>query len=120
MKIATAFAKTIDLFNAEHNKGKRVGEEGFKGIQDMPDKVWIKKIDNHWAVGIHVNQGEERTFDFGDNMQVKLKAGYMAVWYNGWLASIMTPAGGAFVGGEEANEDTFIKAIEEAIKNENN
>lgn len=39
---------------------------------------------------------------------------HLAVFYNGWLADILNPAGGWFAAGEGANEDNFIEAMRSA------
>jgi len=38
-----------------------------------------------------------------------------AIFFNGWLAGIITPFGGTLAAGSEANEDKLIAALEEQI-----
>ena len=46
----------------------------------------------------------------------KLQTYTVAVWYQGWLAGLFTPFGGVFAAGEGANEDTFLAAIDTALR----
>jgi len=41
---------------------------------------------------------------------------HAAVWWHGWLAGLIDPSGGIIAYGREANEDTFIQALDDAVE----
>ncbi len=74
------------------------------------DGAWVYRIDGSWTVAINghdsaVHVGPDKSMDFD------LPPYHMAVWYNGWIAGLVTPDGGSMAAGEGANEDTLIEAL---------
>lgn len=79
------------------------------------DGAWIEKIDSKWTVAIN---GKEKpvTVDIPNSMGISdLKPLHMAIFYNGWLAGLLTLTGGTIAAGSGANENSFIKAVETRI-----
>ena len=104
MQICTAFMKIIDL--ADHL--------GVKDIQSLR-KPWVHIIDEHWTVAVN-GQNVLQRVDPMHHMSIDdLLPYHAAVWFNGWLAGIFSPAGGTFAAGTAANEETFAAAIDAAI-----
>lgn len=87
-----------------------------KNLIELPGKKWSGKIDDNWIIAIHANEGETIEFEPEGTMGCSTTFGILVVWFNGWLAGLLDPYGGTIAAGETANEDTFIEAIENRIK----
>lgn len=72
--------------------------------------AWEHQVDEKWKVAVN-GQKETVTVD-----KLKIPPFHFAVWYNGWPAGLMSPFDGTFAAGSEANEDTFIAALDAAIE----
>lgn len=84
-----------------------------QNIKKLPGP-WIHKIDEHWTIALNgTSQKQEATPPHC--MTVELEQFHMAVWWNGWLAALLTPFDGTFAAGSKANEDTFCEAVKAAI-----
>ena len=81
------------------------------------DAPWFYKIDDHWTIAAN---GLKKQFMVSPNncMTVDLPPFHIAVWFNGWLASIFNPMDESFtfVNGECANINTFLIAMENKIQ----
>jgi len=88
---------------------------GVRNIKDF-EGAWVQKVDEQWTFAIN---GKDETLEVrpDETMGARLKFGHAAIWFNGWLAGIITPYGGEFAAGSAANEDTFIAALDAAIAN---
>lgn len=88
---------------------------GVEKINTLPG-AYICKVDNRWTFAVN---GTEKpvAVDLGkDSMGIdELRCFHMAVWFNGWLAGIINPAGGTICAGEAGNEDALIKALNDRI-----
>lgn len=89
-----------------------ISEKGTKSISEYEDKKCSMQIDEHWFIALHGNVDEVRSFCPPGGMECELKYGILGIWFNGWLAGIIHSFGGVISGGEAANEDNFIKALE--------
>ncbi len=79
-------------------------------------KPWVHAVDERWTIAIN-GQPVAMAVEIDQTMGVAaLEPYHAAVWYNGWLAGIFSPAGGVFAAGSGANEETFAAAIDAAIK----
>lgn len=87
---------------------------GVKGIRN----IWQHQIDKKWRVGVNGHREEVDVPASKDFMGAKIPPFSIAIWYNGWLAGLLTPPrfDGVMVAGEAANEDTFIEAINKRLK----
>lgn len=103
--MSEAFMKTIEVLE----------KEGHNSLTELPDKIWIKKLDDNWTFAIHANKDEKREIEPEGCMKCDAKAGELIVWWNGWIAGILTPFNGVLAAGELANENTFIEALDRAI-----
>jgi len=84
-----------------------------QAINSLPGP-WEVRIDDHWTVVVN-GQSEPREVKPEESMGATIRPFEAAVFFNGWLAGIMSPFDGAIADGEAANEDTLIKAIEAKI-----
>lgn len=86
---------------------------GVRNIKAFPG-AWYRRIDDKWEVATN---GHDKPIDVEPPgcMKATIDPYHTAVWYNGWLAGLMTPFGGIIAAGEGANEDTFIAALDKAI-----
>ena len=79
--------------------------------------AWVCDIDPHWRVAVNGQKGVLGIPSTDTHMGItELPSYHLAVWFNGWLAGMMSPFEGVIAYGEAANEDTFIAAIEAAIQ----
>lgn len=78
--------------------------------------AWIHQVDEHWKVAVNGHRHVVAVPATADCMGVgELKPFEFAIFFNGWLAGIFDSFGGIFVFGGEANEDSFIAAMDAAI-----
>lgn len=66
-----------------------------------------------WRVVINGTEADHEVALSDECMGATVPPVHMAVFWNGWLAGILNPAGGVLAAGEAANEDTFIAAMKE-------
>ena len=89
------------------------------GVTDLVKRegAWVHKVDDQWIFAVNPH---DETLDVKPEgtMGCHIPFGHVAVWYNGWLAGILAPNGGEFAAGSGANEDTFIAALDIALKRE--
>ncbi len=71
----------------------------------IKDKVWEHKIDDHWFIKINGHSKEMQG----------IPAFHMTIEYDGFPAGILSPFEGTIAAGTEANEDTFIEAVEKKL-----
>lgn len=83
---------------------------GLPSIKDMGGS-WERDVDGRWFIAI--NGPEARSLG-PDEWKLDLPPWHMGVWFNGWLAGILTPAGGTLAAGALANEETLIEALRKA------
>lgn len=86
------------------------------GIATLPGRVWTHRVDEHWTVSINANAEEANVSPEG-TMGADVPAFHAAVWWNGWLAGLLSPYGGEFAAHPEgANEDRFIADLRAATE----
>lgn len=104
--IPESFAKVVNLGL----------ELGFEEICNL-EGAMIMDVDENWAVALN---GHEEPVDVpqkGGCMGVSALPPFtIAIFWNGWIAGMVNVHDGAIAFGELANEDTFIEAVEAAIK----
>lgn len=101
--IGEAYAKVLEL-----------GVElGARNLKSRPG-AWVHRIDRTWIVALNPHE-EELEVEIDGTMGGRLQSFEVGVWFNGWLAGILTPRGGAIAAGAAANEDAFIRALDRAI-----
>ena len=67
---------------------------------------WKYDVDDQWSITLN---GHDTEID-------SLPPFYLAVYYNGWPAGIVSPThGGVIAAGTSANENAFIEALDRAI-----
>ncbi len=70
---------------------------------------WEHTVDDQWSIKLNPHNTEI------DN----IPPFHMSVYYNGWPAGVISPTqGGVIAAGTSANEDAFIEALDEAIKDQ--
>lgn len=77
--------------------------------------VWARDLDKRWHVVVNrcpTTQAYERDGLMGISQLEPYQA---AVFFNGWLAGLLSPFDGEFAAGSGANEDSFIEALDKAI-----
>lgn len=75
------------------------------------DGCWECQIDEHWWIAVNGHKTAIKTSD-----GIKVEPYTCFVKFNGWPAGVFDPVnGGVIAAGTLANEDAFIKAIEEKI-----
>lgn len=73
---------------------------------------WECRIDKHWWIAVNGHKETVKT-----SKGIEIPAFNCYVEFNGFPAGIFSPINGGFLAaGELANEDTFIKAIEDKIQ----
>ena len=97
--VAEAFAKLGEI-------GKAFG---VKNINKLP-ACWEFQIDEQWWVAVNAHH-ENRDTSEGDTVPPF----HCYIKYNGWPAGLIYSSGGIIAADEDANEDTFIAAIDAAI-----
>ncbi len=101
-QVCTVFAKIADL-------------ACLLGVANLNqrDDCWEYQIDSHWFIAVN---GHETPTKTKDGIEVEPFGCY--VKFNGWPAGLFNPFGGAIAAGTLANEDAFIKALDNAIQGE--
>lgn len=91
---------------------------GVKDIKDLPG-AWVQVIDPHWTIAMNgTNNPVDVDLGEGSMGITNLKPVEMAIWFNGWLAGILTPVDGVICAGEAGNEDNFIRDVKRRIETE--
>lgn len=76
--------------------------------------AWVHRLDETWIIAINPHDEEiEVTID--GTMGGRLREFEAGIWFNGWLAGLINPAGGTIAAGAGANEDNFIRALDRAL-----
>lgn len=96
---------------------------GRKSITTAPEAVFVDDVNEHWKVAINGSKTNKRVGPEGC-MATSLAPYQMAVWWHGWLAGLLSPAGGEIAAHPDgANEDRLIadlraatSAIREAVR----
>ena len=82
-------------------------------------KPWMLDVDSAWTFAVNgTKQDHDLQPHNRESMHCTIKPYHMAVWYNGWLAALMTPFDGTFIAGEAGNEDAFIAALVARLEKE--
>lgn len=76
--------------------------------------VWSGRIDELWQVSINGSNKPAEVKPDG-TMGCTLQPFEIGIFFNGWLACIVSPSGGCFIGDEAGNEDTYINAVKFAL-----
>ena len=87
------------------------GALGVTKITELPG-CWEHKIDDEWEIAF--NGHDEATASSLSSVPVPPMSVY--IQYNGWPAGVVGFLGGVIAASEGANEETFLAAIEAAIK----
>lgn len=103
MQLSTAFSLVADL----------AGLLGVSRINKLATH-WECRIDEHWQIAVNGTDKPMLAQPEG-SMGVTIEPYHMAVFFNGWLAGLLTPRDGTFVCGAAGNEDAFIAALEKRI-----
>lgn len=102
-----AFLLAADLAAALH----------VRDIKKLPGP-WELRIDANWRIAVN-GHGHEIRVAPAECMEVTIPPFAMAVWWNGWLAGLLTPFAGTIVAhpsGQGASEDALILALQAAIE----
>jgi hypothetical protein len=87
---------------------------GVQSIDGMPG-CWVHRIDD-WTVAVNGHGHETIACTPEGTMGCDVPPYHMAVWWHGWLAGIVSPAGGAFAAHPTgANQDRFVSDVRAAI-----
>lgn len=73
---------------------------------------WECQVDKRWKIAVN-GHPEPKVSSLSE---VPIEPFHAYAEFNGWPAGILNPYGGTIAAGECANEDTFIAALEAAIK----
>ena len=76
--------------------------------------AWLHQLDDNWTIAVN-GHSKKIKCDPEGTMGADIPPYSAAVWWNGWLAGLISPGGGTIAAGELANEDTFIEALERKI-----
>jgi len=87
---------------------------GVKDIGAMTE-AWVHKVDSAWTVAVNGHTAPVSVEPDGC-MVLNLAPFEFAVWFNGWLAGILTASGdGTFASGACANQQEFAEAIDRIV-----
>lgn len=87
---------------------------GARAINQLPG-CWEHKVDERWTVAVNPHSRAIKSEPAG-TMGADVPPFTAAVWWHGWLAGLLTPAGGAIAAHPEgANEDRFIADLRAAL-----
>ena len=85
-----------------------------RDIAEMPG-AWIYKVDDAWTVAVN-GQTDVVTVEPNGCMSLDLAPFDFAVFFNGWLAGIMSPnSDGVFASGTGANPQEFAEAVDRLV-----
>ena len=79
------------------------------------DGAWCVEIDGGWYIAANGTNKTVMVAPPSDVMPIEVRQFEAVVWFNGWLAMLVTPAGGSVCNGSAANLDTFCEAVRKAI-----
>ena len=88
---------------------------GVRQIKNTPG-CWEHQIDETWRVAVNPHREQQEIPARDGHMGASIPHAHAAVWYYGWLAGLLSPAGGPIAAGDGANEETLIAALEAAIR----
>ena len=78
------------------------------------DGCWIRKVDRNWTIAVNGHNVTQVAHPEGC-MDIELKPFNAAVWWNGWLAGLLTPFDGCVAAHPSgANEDALLAALRKA------
>lgn len=80
-------------------------------IDPLKGKTWILKIDERWSFALNGMDKEQELSPGPETMGCNVPPYHAAIFYNGWLAGLLSPTGGAIAAGEGANEANLIEAL---------
>lgn len=86
-----------------------------EGAAPLKGRVWTCRIDESWTIAINGFSIPVNVKPKGA-MKIKVPPVNAAVWFNGWLAGLLTPYEGTIAAGELANEETFIAALKKKLE----
>ena len=89
---------------------------GVGDICDLPG-AWEQEIDDSWYVAVNAHKHAVTVMPEG-GMEASVPPYHAAVWFNGWLAGLVSAHGGTIAAGELANESSFIDAVKARIGKE--
>lgn len=87
------------------------------GVRDIGamTEAWTHKVDEAWTIAAN-GHTEPVSVEPDGCMAADLAPFEFAVWFNGWLAGILTVSGdGVFASGAGANQQAFSRAIDQFI-----
>jgi len=84
-----------------------------KDYPSIKGKWWVKNVGN-WTLALH-GKDENQEFEPEGCMPVSVERGELVVWWNGFLAGIITPFGGVIAAGSMANEEKLIADLTEEL-----
>ncbi len=87
---------------------------GVEKINELPH-LWFHEIDDHWSIAVNGHDADRHFVGDPTMMSIDVPRFSAAIWWNGWLAGIVDPYAGVIADGAEANEDTFVAALDNAI-----
>lgn len=85
---------------------------GAERIDRLPG-AWVHSVDGNWTIAIN-GHGKAVQCEPLDCVAIDIPPFHMAVWWNGFIAGLLTPFTGTLAAGDLANEDTFIAALKAA------
>ena len=91
---------------------------GVAPLNKLPG-CWQHHVDEKWWIALngHKKQMPASSENGMSSIQpYEVDPFHCYVEYNGWLAGVITPTGGIFSAGSEANEDSLIDALIAATK----
>lgn len=85
--------------------------DGDSPITKFPG-CWHRKLDDEWEIWVN---GHREKMAIPRHEELKVSPFHCYVEFNGWPAGVFTPFDGCIVAGKLANEETFIKALKNAL-----
>lgn len=85
-------------------------------LKQYPNPLHVP-VDDQWQVWVNGQMTEREIVDAPESSmahRLKVPRCTAAVFFNGWLAGFVDPAGGTVAAGEVANEDTLLAALKAA------
>ncbi len=109
-EIPQVFAKIVELCEAL----------GVSNIKELPG-CWKHRIDDQWKIWVN---GHDRPITIRwpgvIRDKVEIPPFHAYIEFEGWPAGLVSPKGGTMVAGRVAHKDTFIEALDRAIKEAKN